>query len=102
MIDAWVETMPSAEENTVIAFHLDTPDACAPQAMLLAVPPDPALPWSWPALSDLMRETMDLAEIRAVDSDLLPTFGHLLPALMLARNAGGVPGGDTIATTYGA
>jgi hypothetical protein len=100
LLDAWVEVIPAPEENTAVAFHLDSPDACAPQSILLAVAPDPARRWTWSAVSDVVAETAALAEIRAVDPDLTPTYGHLLPALLLAHNAGGDPGGDTVATRF--
>ncbi|WP_028048808.1 hypothetical protein [Cellulomonas sp. URHD0024] len=98
LVDAWVESTPSATENTAVTFHLDAPDACAPQAVLLAVPPDPLLPWSTDALVDIVCETAELARVRAVDPDLVPTYGHLLPALLLAHSSGGDPGGDTVST----
>lgn len=100
-VDAWVETVPSDTENTAIALHLDVPEARAPQAILLAVPPDPTARWSFDALVDVLRETVGLAEIRAVVADLLPTYGHLLPAAPFAHNVGDVPGGETLATTFG-
>jgi hypothetical protein len=100
LVDAWVEVVPSTEENTAVAFHLDTPDACAPQSILVAVAPDPARRWTWAALSDVVAETSGLGEVRAVDPDLVPAYGHLLPALLLAHNAGGHPGGDTVSTRF--
>ena len=39
LVDEWVEIVPSAQETTAIAFQYDPPDAFAPQAILLAVPP---------------------------------------------------------------
>ena len=100
LVDAWVEVVPSTEENTAVAFHLDSPNACAPQSILVAVAPDPARRWTWSAMSDVVAETAGLAEVRAVDPDLAPTYGHLLPALLLAHNVGGDPGGDTVATRF--
>jgi hypothetical protein len=100
LVDAWVEVVPRSQENTAVAFHLDTPDACPPQAILMAVAPDPARRWTWAALGDVVAETAGLAEIRAVDPDLVPAYGQLLPALLLAHNVGGDPGGDTISTRF--
>jgi hypothetical protein len=100
LVDAWVEVVPATEENTAVAFHLDTPDACAPQSILVAVAPDPVRRWTWAALSDVVAETSGLAEIRAVDPDLVPAYGHLLPALLLAHNTGGDPAGDTVSTRF--
>ena len=39
LIDEWVEVVPSRSETTGIAFQHNAPDARAPQAILLAVPP---------------------------------------------------------------
>ncbi|GAB3960428.1 hypothetical protein GCM10027614_82280 [Micromonospora vulcania] len=100
LVDAWVEVVPSTQENTAIAFHLDTPDATAPQSILLAVAPDPGRRWTWDALGDVVAETAALAQIRAVDPDLVPAYGHLLPALLLPHNIGGDPGGDTVSTRF--
>ncbi|MEH1163949.1 hypothetical protein V6V47_01025 [Micromonospora sp. CPCC 205539] len=100
LVDAWVEVVPSPQENTAIAFHLDTPDATAPQSILLAVAPDPGRRWTWDAISDVVAETAALAQIRAVDPDLVPAYGHLLPAIVLAHNIGGDPGGDTVSTRF--
>ncbi|MFD8075044.1 hypothetical protein ACFV3E_20645 [Streptomyces sp. NPDC059718] len=100
LIDAWVEVVASTEENTAVTFHLDAPDACAPQSILVAVAPDPARRWTWAALSDVVAETAGLAEVRAVDPDLVPAYGHLLPALLLPHNVGGDPGGDTVSTRF--
>ena len=38
--------MPSSKETTAIAFQFNPPDACAPQSVLLAVPPVPDQPWT--------------------------------------------------------
>ncbi|NRD43905.1 FG-GAP repeat domain-containing protein [Corallococcus exiguus] len=101
-IDAWVEVVPSSEETTAVTFHLDTPGACAPQTALLALPPDKARHWTVDMLADLIAETSALAALRAVDPDLVPAVGHLLPALLFAHNVGGDPAGDTVSTTTGA
>lgn len=98
-IDSWVEVVPSAEEDTAVAFHIDVPDNCAPQALLLAVHPDPDLPWDDDTVVDIVQETAALAGIRTIDPDLLREVGHLLPAVLLAQNVGGDPSGDTVSTT---
>ncbi|MEU6806995.1 hypothetical protein, partial [Streptomyces neyagawaensis] len=98
-VDSWVEVVPNAEEDTAVAYHADVPDNCAPQALLLAVHPDPGLPWDDDTVADVVRETAAFAELRTVDPDLLPAVGHLLPAVLLAQNVGGGPAGDTASTT---
>ena len=44
-MDEWVEVVPSAVETTSVAFHYDAPTACAPQVMLLGVPPPGLESW---------------------------------------------------------
>ena len=89
LIDEWVEIVPSASETTGIAFRYDPPDATAPQAILLAVPPVPAQPWSVGTLNQVLLETLDLARQRAVDPAHLDETAHYLPAIYLAFNIEG-------------
>ena len=100
VVDEWVEVLPNDEETTGLVFHYDAPGASAPQALLLAVSPDPSRPWDQSTLEAVLLETVDLARIRAVQPHHLKRVGHLLPALFLASNAGGDPAGDTIATRF--
>ena len=86
-IDEWTEVVPSREETTAITFQYSPPDACAPQAMLLAVPPVPDVDWTIGTLHRVLAETLDLAKLRAVDSDALADCGQFLPALCFAFNA---------------
>lgn len=102
-IDDWVEVVPAARENTGIAFQFNAPDASAPQAVLLAVPPDETKDWTPWALHRLLLETLELAMVRAVDAEALDSaalnpvanasgvgeVGHFLPALYFAVNAQG-------------
>lgn len=96
MIDEWTELIPSREEETAVTFHYDDPGAEAPQAVLIAVPPDDASPWTLDAVSDVLRETLELARLRAVDGDLLGSLSQLLPATYLASNSRF----DTVAVTF--
>jgi hypothetical protein len=107
-IDEWVEAVPSPEHATGVAFHHDAPGACAPQALLLAVParppsswagPSPSTPagdnWTFAELEESVLEALRLAKLRMVDLDHLSrhaepavaSVGHLLPAAALAFNA---------------
>jgi hypothetical protein len=88
-IDSWVEVVPTGTADTAVAFHLDTPDSCAPQTALLAIHPDPARPWNAVLLSKVVREAAQLAMVRSVDPDDVPLVGHLLPALLMPTNASG-------------
>jgi hypothetical protein len=102
-IDDWVEVVPAARENTAIAFQFNAPDASAPQAVLLAVPPDATKTWTPWTLHRLLLEALELAMVRAVDAEALDSaalnpvanasgmgeVGHFLPALYFAVNAQG-------------
>jgi hypothetical protein len=85
-VDEWVEVIPSREETTAIAFQYDPPDACAPQSILIAVPPDPAEDWTVASLHRVLAETLDLAKLRAVGVESLGEVAHYLPALFFAFN----------------
>jgi hypothetical protein len=104
-VDEWVEVIPNATETTGLAFHFNEPNARAPQAVLLAVPPDDRPAWDAETLETILLETMEMAKLRAVDAaalqpadpDAPSLVGQLLPALYFAVNAEG----DTITTDFG-
>jgi hypothetical protein len=106
VLDEWVELLPGADrlreatevspaplsppesELTGVAFHFDRPDAKAPQSVLIAVPPDPDRGWTAEGLLQVVRETCELAKLRAVDARDLPLLGSLLPAIRIAPQGG--------------
>jgi hypothetical protein len=92
LIDDWVEIIPKRDQITALSFQADAPRAQAPQAILMAVSPDPTTRWSVDALSDVLHETMDLTKIRAVDLESAAWAGRILPAICLPDNTLG----DTI------
>ncbi|HVF16327.1 MAG TPA: hypothetical protein VNA21_05430, partial [Steroidobacteraceae bacterium] len=89
LIDEWVETVPNAKETTAIAFQYNPPDACAPQSILLAVPPVIGQEWTVGTLYQVLLETFDLAKLRGVDVESLWEVGHYLPAMFLGFNEKG-------------
>jgi hypothetical protein len=95
LVDEWVELIPADVQNTGIAVHFDDPGAEAPQAVLVAVPP-PDSAWSLALLADIVGETLDLARIRAVDTEALGDVARLLPAVYLASNIED----DTVSTDF--
>jgi hypothetical protein len=99
LVDDWVETVPGNKEVTGLTFHYDAPGAQAPQAILLAVPPAPGIGWDVALIESTLHQTLELAKLRTVDLETLPSLGHLLPALLLAQNVGGDSQGDTVATS---
>ena len=86
LVDEWVEIVPSADETTALAFQFDMPDACAPQSVLIAVPPVPGQEWTTETLRRVLMETLDLAKLRAVDTEALGAASQHLPGLYLALN----------------
>jgi hypothetical protein len=86
-VDEWMESIPSDEETTGLGFHFDAPGARAPQAILLAVPADPAAQnWTLDGLVDVVDEAMALARLRAVRPQDLQALGLILPGLYLSNN----------------
>lgn len=97
LLDEWTEVIPSREESTAVAFHYDDPGAEAPQAVLIAVVPDERETWSTELVRDVLLETLEMAQLRGVDRDLLSELEQLLPAIFVPANARN----DTIATAIG-
>ena len=96
LIDEWVEVVPNSTETTGIALQYDQPNAAPPQTILIAVPPDVESSWTMWSLQQVLLETLDLARIRAVDSDALKEVGHFLPAMYFAWNTNG----ETVSTDF--
>jgi hypothetical protein len=95
-LDEFNEVLPSATHTTAAAFHYDQPNATAPQAIVLAVPPRVGDNWTLEMLEATVNQTFDLARLRLVDVDALAGSGHFLPALYFALNLKGA----TVATDF--
>jgi hypothetical protein len=93
VVDRWTEVVPGQlrgldtpapalvpEETTAVAFSFDQPDARPPQAILVAVPPDPAAGWRLDTVFQVVRETLDLARLRMIDPPSFDGVLMLLPA----------------------
>jgi hypothetical protein len=88
VFDEWVETVPAATEETGVAFHFDNPGAEAPQAVLAAVPAAADGKWTFAQLAATVNETLDLARIRMLEPEHLPSgLGQALPAIYLTRHS---------------
>ena len=85
-LDDWTEVIPDEVETTAIGFHYDDPGAEAGQTVLLAIPPGEAQTWDIDTFANILNETADLAKVRAVDLELLPALGQLLPAIYLSTD----------------
>ena len=100
LVDGWVEVVPSSEITTGVSFNFDAPGARPPQAVLLAVTPPESPAWDFETLEQTLLETLDLAQIRALDPQTLgqdALFQRLFPALYISANLNG----DTLSTDFG-
>ena len=86
LVDAWPERVPNTTESAGVAFHHDEPKARAPQALLLAVCPDPRTGWDEASIQAVLGETLDLAKARTVDLASVGRVGQALPALYFPFN----------------
>ena len=86
VVDEWVEQLPrrdaggTATVTTGLAVNANAPNARAPQAVLLAVSPDGSR-WTADGLTDVLRETLELATLRGVTLERTTLVGRILPAL---------------------
>jgi hypothetical protein len=74
-LDAWTESVPSRRHVTSATFGFNAPKSRAPQAVLLAVPPDRAQRSTVEDLLETVLETRELAHARLArptDADGLP------------------------------
>jgi hypothetical protein len=86
-VDAWTETVPALEHTTGVTFHYDAPGARPPQAVVLAIHPQPDPDrWDLDTLVDTVNETVELAHLRALSLKEIEGFAGLLPALYLPNN----------------
>lgn len=105
LLDEWVELIPNAKEDAGVAFHYDRPGGEAPQAVLIAVPPDDSEPWSLELLIRILGQTFEIAKLRGFDGEYQTANGDTghafygnpwLPMILMAEN----PEDATIATTF--
>lgn len=85
LVEEWVESVPNKEEVTGLTFHYDAPQPRAPQALLLAVAPNGVDRWDSTTLENTLRETLELAKLRAVDLTALGELEQYLPAMYVDR-----------------
>jgi hypothetical protein len=93
LVDEWSESVPYHEEVTGVALHYDQPDATAPQAILLAVPPTLDQPWTLTDFAATLHDTLETARNRTVEVEHIGAsrYGQLLPLLVgeVVPNAAG-------------
>jgi hypothetical protein len=98
LLDEWDERIPDDSLQTSVAFQYDGPNSQAPQSLLLAVPGrrEALQAWTAPQLAEIVKDTMDLAKVRAVDLDAMwrvegedldgRGVGLMLPDLLIQTN----------------
>jgi hypothetical protein len=85
VVDAFAEAVPRAtaagtpQEVAAVAFHHDRPGARAPQALLLAVPPDPVRGWRAEDVHGVVDDVFKLAQIRTLDLRDVPELATIFP-----------------------
>ena len=92
-LDRFAELVPGEEQVTGAAFGFDAPGSRAPQAILLAVPPDTGAGLPPDTLVQIVAETRDLARARMARPADLPDqlHGLLSSALLPASGPTAVP-----------
>jgi hypothetical protein len=101
LVDEWSESVPYREEVTGVALHYDQPDATAPQAVLVAVPPALDKPWTLTDFAATLHDTLEIARNRTVEVEHIGAsrYGQLLPLLVgevVPHAAGSDVAGDRV------
>jgi hypothetical protein len=83
VLDSWNETTPAKRHIVEAAFGFNAPSSRAPQAILLAVPPDEARPLDTEMLAHIVLEARETAHARMAMPDDLADYAVLFPFAML-------------------
>ena len=88
LIDSFNESIPVPRVTTTAAFGFNAPSSRAPQAILLAVPPEPRQRLDHEVLLQIVRETRELAIARSVRLEDIPDEFHFLSPSMWLKTSG--------------
>ncbi len=77
LLDGWSESVPMEKRDTALALRYNSPGTRAPQAILLAVSPDPSRAWTTETLVAILRDTFDLARMRMQPPTTFSRAGQL-------------------------
>lgn len=88
LLDAWTETIPYEKRDTAMALRYNSPGTRAPQAILLAVHPDPSRAWTSDTLVSVLAETLQLTRMRMQPPTTFSRGGQL-PLTWLGQRANG-------------
>ena len=89
VLDAWTDSVPSRRHATTAAFGFNAPKSRAPQAVLLAVPPDPAVRLADDGLLDVVLETRELVHARAARPGDVAGLPYATPAPLVHAEVDG-------------
>lgn len=93
VLDDWAETVPSTRHTTHAAFGFDSPRSRAPQAVLLAIPPDEQVPLAADALPGIVQSIRLQARARMAQPDQLGGWSLAVPTSMVLTTG---PAGETL------
>jgi hypothetical protein len=96
VVDDWTEIVPRGSQITGLSFQFDQPDAAAPNVIGIGVHPGDRPTWDLDTLEATVLEVLDLAKLRAVDTDDVQWVGRFLPLLYFPDNLAG----DTAAVDW--
>jgi hypothetical protein len=94
LLDQWSERLPAADAVTGVAVHFDRPSTAAPQAWLLAVPPE-GRSWSCELVVEILHETLEWAQLRAVQPEDLGDYGQAIPTAWAGSTLTALPAAAT-------
>ncbi|KPM52302.1 hypothetical protein ACG83_28270 [Frankia sp. R43] len=83
LVDSFSEVIPATDHTTTVAFHVDAPASRAPQAVLIAVPPDVDVPLDTETLVDVLADTRRLVRARAAAPPDLDALAAGTPSVLL-------------------
>ena len=83
LLDSWGEVIPATTHVTTAALHFDAPGSRAPQAILIAVPPDLDRPLDAATAMAIVAEARTLAHAGAAIPAQLDEYATALPLTLL-------------------
>lgn len=83
VLDSWSEMVPAKRHIVEAAFGFNAPSSRAPQAILLAVPPDELRPLDGETLAHIVLEARQSAHARMATTDDIAPYAALFPFAML-------------------
>ena len=85
VIDNWNDIIPRKVEETGVALHYNSPQAQAPQAVLVVAPSRQAANWSFAEVLASLEQTMDLMKVRAIETEHVD-LTQVFPPMVMGQN----------------